>query len=231
MTELRCKNVRSSLWDYAARALPESERAAVDSHLDVCRNCDRCLSDVSSLRNGFRHLPAQPVPPLLATKLRVIASRERSRQMMRLNPALWLRDKISSAVMRFDNFLRPLAVPATGGLLASCFCFSLIAHTLQLRPYVPGDDMPIGLYTEMTINDVSPFSLSRQDVTMEVAVDATGAVTNVTPMPQSGNKPTAEELNQIANLVLYSTFTPATRAGQKVASKRLLAIRHFEVRD
>jgi len=229
--EFQCKSVRVNLWDYAARELPAAEHAAMDSHLDACRDCDRCLADVSSLRTGFRHMPVQPVPPLVETKLRVIASRERSRQLLLQNPGAWLRDKFGRAMMQFDNFLRPYAVPATGGLLTSCLCFSLIAQTLQLRPYLLDldNDMPIGLYTEMTVDDVSPFDFSKQDVTMELTVDANGAVTDVTPLLQSGSQPTPEQLNLIAGWVLYSTFTPAVRAGQRVSSKRLFAIRHFDV--
>src|SRR5580658_9338639 len=204
MEEFNCKSVRLNLWDYAARLLAPPENAAIDAHLDVCRDCDRCLADMSSLRTGFRHLPVQAVPPLVATRLQVIASRERSRQLLRLNPGAWLRDKVGSALMAFDHFLRPFAVPATGGLLASCLCFSLIAHTLQLRPYMAGDDdMPIGIFTEMTIDGVSPFSFSAKDVTLQVTVDADGNVTNYS-MPQ-GSSPTPEEFESIGSLLLYST--------------------------
>jgi hypothetical protein len=202
----------------------------IDAHLDSCRDCDRRLADVSSVRKGFRHLPVQAVPPLVETRLQVIASRERSRQLLRLNPAAWLRDKLSGAMMAFDHFLRPYAVPATGGLMASCLCFSLIAHTLEFRPYLAGDgdDMPIGLYTEVTF-DASPFSFPGKDVTVELTVDANGAVTDFTPIAQpGGSNPTPEELNQIASLVLYSTFTPATRFGQRVSSKRLFALHHLD---
>lgn len=231
-TERRhCKAVRLSLWDYAARALPASEHVAVDAHLDQCRDCDRCLADVSSLRTGFRHMAVQAVPPLVATRIQVIASRERSRQLLRLNPLGWLRDKVSRVVMSFNNSLRPYAVPAAGGLLSSCLCFSLIAHTLQLRPYLTDsdNDIPIGLFTQMTIDDVSPFSCSKKDVTVQLTVDANGDVTDFS-LPQGAN-PTPEELKEIGNLVLYSTFTPATRFGQRVSSKRLFAIRHFDVQD
>jgi hypothetical protein len=229
MEELNCKTVRTSLWDYAAMALPQSESGAIDAHLDLCRDCDRCLADVSSLRNGFRNLPAQPVPALVATKLQVLASRERSRQLLRLNPGVWLRDKLSSAMMAFDHFLRPFAVPATGGLLASCLCFSLIAHTLQLRPYIAADDIPIGIFSEMTIDDVSPFSFSGKDVTVQVTVDASGKVADYS-MAQ-GSNPTREEFEAMGGLLLYSTFTPAMRSGQPVSSKRLFAYRHYNVQD
>jgi hypothetical protein len=228
MEEFNCKSVRSNLWDYAAKALPQPENDAIDTHLDACRDCDRCLADVSSLRTGFRHLPLHTLPPLLQTKLQVIASRERSRQLLRLDPGAWLRDKFASAMLAFDHFLRPFAVPATGGLLASCLCFSLIAHTLQLRPYLAGDDdMPIGIFTEMTIDDVSPFSFSGKDVTLEVTVDANGSVSDYSML--QGARPTREEFEAIGSFLLYSTFTPAVRGGQRVSSKRLFAIRHFNV--
>ena len=237
MTEERnCKSVRLNLWDYAAQRLTASESDLIDAHLDACRDCDRCLADVSSLRTGFRQLPVKTVPPLVATKVQVLASRERSRQLLRLDPAAWLRDKISDAVMSFDNFLRPFAVPATGGILASCLCFALIAHTLQLRPYLINSDfdMPLALNTEVMINDVTPFSFSKKDFTVELSVDAKGNVTDATPMPQNGQAsaiPTREQQQQIESLVLYSTFTPATRFGQPVSSKRLFAFGYFDVQD
>jgi len=228
MEELSCKAARVNLWDYAAQALGKTEREAVDSHLDVCRDCGRWFADVSSLRTGFRHLPVQAVPPLLNTRLRVIASRERSRQLLRLNPAAWLHDQLDRALLSFDRFLRPYAVPATGGLLASCLCFSLIAHSLQLRPYLAGDyDMPIGVYSEMTIDDWSPFSFSAKDVTVQVTVDENGNVANYSMLPGTGT--TTEEFESAAGFLLYSTFTPAMRAGQRVSSKRLVAIHHYQV--
>jgi len=231
MEERNCKAVRPHLWDYAApvptaSGLTASERETIGVHLDLCRDCDRYLADVSSLRAGFRHLPVHAVPPLVETRLQVIASRERSRQLLRLNPAAWMRDKLATAMMAFDHFLRPFAVPAAGGLLASCLCFSLIAQTLELRPYLFDDDMPIGVYTEMTIDDVSPFSFSGKDVTVQVTVDANGSVTDY-QMPQ-GSRPTPEEFEEIGGLLLYSTFTPAMRSGQRVSSKRLFAIRHYD---
>jgi hypothetical protein len=251
MEELNCKTVRQNLWDYAAQPLgdyasqplddyasqsmaqPEDD-AIVDAirmgaHLDLCRECDRSLADISSLRKGFRHLPVQAVPPLVATRLQVLASRERSRQLLRMDPGAWLRDKVSSAVMAFDHFLRPFAVPATGGVLASCLCFALIAHTLHLRPYLFDDDTPIGFFSEMTIDDVSPFSYPGKDVTLQVTIDADGKVADYT-MAQ-GARPTPEEFDQIGPFLLYSTFTPAMRSGEPVSSTSVIALHHYTVRD
>ena len=235
MEETNCKTVRQNLWDYSAQSLENPDNDGVvsavqmDAHLDLCRECDRSLADISALRTGFRHLPVQSVPPLIATRLQVIASRERSRQLLRMDPGAWLRDKLSSAMMAFNHFLRPFAVPATGGLLASCFCFALIAHTLHLRPYLVGDDTPIGLFSDMTIDDVSPFSYPGKDVTLQVTIDANGSVADYS-MAQGG-RPTPEEFDQIGPFLLYSTFTPAMRSGEPVSSTSVIALHHYTVRD
>src|SRR4051812_45482136 len=105
MEDLSCKSVRVSLWDYASRTLEAPEHNAIDAHLDACRECDRCLADISSMRSGFRSLPTQAVPPLVGTKLLVIASRERSRQLLRLDPGAWLHDKLDRFLISFDRFL------------------------------------------------------------------------------------------------------------------------------
>jgi len=225
MEDLSCKTVRPTLWDYSARSLDQADHDAVEAHLDACRECDRYLTDIFSMRNGFRHLPVQSVPPLLQTKLQVLASRERSRRHLRLNPAAWLHDALDRALISFDRFLRPYAVPATGGLLASCLCFSLIAHSLQLRPYLLGEDMPIGFFSEVTIDDVSPFSFSGKDVTFEVSVDANGKVTDYSPL--QGASTTPEQMEELGGWLLYSTFSPAMRGGQPIASRRLIAIHHI----
>jgi hypothetical protein len=233
MEERNCKSIRDNLlWDYAAQRLTPAESDAVDAHLSVCRECETSFIDFSSMSRGFRHLPHASMPPLVGTSLQVLASRERSRRLLRLDPAAWLRDKLISIKVSIDNLLRPFAVPATGGILASCLCFSLIAHTLQLRPYMIGeDDMPVALYTQVMIDDLSPFSFSKsqKDVTVQLTVDANGKVTDFAT-PQ-GNNPTPDDLRQIGSLVLYSTFTPATRFGQRVSSKVLFAISHVSVRD
>jgi hypothetical protein len=81
----------------------------------------------------------------------------------------------------------------------------------------------------MTIDDVSPFSYPGKDVTVQVTIDADGNVADYS-MAQ-GRSPTAEELKQIGPLLLYSTFTPAMRAGERVSSTSVIAIHHYTVRD
>jgi Putative zinc-finger len=223
--ELDCKSVRSTLWDYAAGTLDQMEDLMVAAHLRECAECDLHRAEVRSMRTGLNHLPKVSVSPLLRTRLRVIASRERSRQALRRNLAARLADLRSRAKLLFDNLLRPIAVPAVGGVLASFFCFGVIVDTLHVHP-VWDNDIPFGVYTEVMIDDVSPFSLSGHDVMVQLTVDKDGKVSDF-EVPQGTASP--EELRDIGNLVLFGSFVPATAFGQPVTGKILVTISHVNI--
>ncbi|MES1260262.1 MAG: hypothetical protein ABUS49_00905 [Acidobacteriota bacterium] len=182
---------------------------------------------MKSLRTGLKHLPMRPVPSMLTTRLNVLASRERVRRINRLNFRAWATEQASRARLFFDNLLKPLAVPAAGGLLASFLCFGVIVDTLH---YVPDwqEDMPINFSSEIAIGDLSPFSVNGKDVMVQLTVDSQGNVTDYS-LPHTSN-PSPDELQQVGNLVLFSTFTPAMRLGRPISSKRLFYIRHISVK-
>jgi hypothetical protein len=130
----------------------------------------------------------------------------------------------------FDNLLRPLAVPATGGILASFFCIAMILNTLHFHPeWQP--DIPVSLFTQVTIEGLSPFSVDGPDVTMQLTVDPSGAVSDF-ELPDGDNTRTAspQEMKEIGNMVLFSTFTPATSFGQRVSGKIVVGSRHINIR-
>jgi hypothetical protein len=212
------------LWENGQEATLPGE---VTAHLHTCRNCRRERTDLIALRQGLRSLPQRTLNPLLVTRLRVIASRESSRRARRRDfEARWA-EFASQAKLFFDNLLRPVAVPAAGGLLSSLFCFGLMLDSLHIGP-VWQNDIPVGLFTQVTIDDVSPFYSTGKDVIVQLTVDADGRVSDFS-LPQ-GSTASPEEMQDIGNLVLYSTFTPATAFGQRVAGKILVGIQHINIK-
>lgn len=227
MDELNCSAVRGSLWDYAAGALDQNQSLLVGEHLNGCRECSLHRAEVRSLSAGLRHLPRLSVGPLLDTKLRVIASRERSRQALRRNVSARFAEFRSRLKLTFDNLLRPIALPAVGGLLASFVCFGVIVDTLHFHPEW-NDDIPVGLYTQVAIDDVSPFAVDTgKDVLVQLTIDPDGMVSGF-EIPQGTASP--DQMKEIGNLVLYSSFTPATAFGEPVSGKILVHIQHVNVR-
>jgi len=223
--EMNCNSIRSTLWDFAAGTLCESDRLMVASHLEGCRECNLHRAEVRSLRTGLKSLPQKSVSSLLETRLRVVASRERSRQALRRNMAARMAELRSRAKLVFDNLLRPIAVPAAGGVLASFLCFGILVDTLHVHP-VWDNDIPFGVYTEVMIDDVSPFSLDGHDVMVQLTVDKDGKVSDF-EVPRGTASP--EELRDIGNLVLFGSFVPATAFGQPVTGKILVTISHVNI--
>jgi hypothetical protein len=215
------------MWDYMAGSLAEGDRRGIATHLNVCRDCESHRGEVRSLRTGLKQLPVRQVPPVLGTRLRVIASRERSRLLLRRDFKTWMGEQASRAKLFFDHLFKPFALPAAGGILASFLCFGVIVDTLHVVPDWE-DDMPIGLFTEISINELSPFCFTGRDVMVQLTVDSSGNVTDYA-LPQN-MKASREEQLEIGNLVFYSSFTPATRFGKPVSSKRLFYISHISIK-
>jgi hypothetical protein len=227
MNDFNCKAVRGSLWDYASGMLDDTARHGIEQHLNRCRECVLHNGEVRSLRTGLRHLPSVNVPGILQTRLRVLASRERARRAVRRDFASWLADQKVRARLFFDNLLRPFAVPAAGGILASCLCFGIVADNLRI-PMDWENDLPIGISTEVAIDELSPFSCGGRDVEVNLSVDSQGHVTDYELLNVA--HASREELQEVGNLVLYSTFSPAVRMGRRVASKRIFLIGHISIK-
>lgn len=170
-------------------------------------------------RQVLVHLPVEPVPPGLTARLRVIASHERRR---RLHRHLWL-DRIR---LQLNDLLRPLAVPAAGGLLCSVLLFSCLMDTLNVQQYL-SKDIPLGIYTQVSVDELSPFAGSGGDMIVEVTIDPHGRVSDYS-IPNG--KVSQDQLRRIGNLILFSTFRPATAYGQPVSGKILVALHHINIR-
>ncbi|HZL56994.1 MAG TPA: hypothetical protein VFC21_07935 [Bryobacteraceae bacterium] len=179
------------------------------------------------MRSGLRHLPTVQVPPMLNIKLKVIASRERSRRLLRRDFQTWMKERKSRAKLFFDNLLKPFALPAAGGILASFLCFGVIVDKLHIVPDWQ-NDLPIGISSAVAFQDLSPFSYGREDIKMNLTIDADGRVTDY-ELPQSGPA-SPEETQEIGNFVLYSTFRPAVRSGRPVSSKQWVVLSHINVK-
>lgn len=217
MEDVSCKAVQASLFD--------ANDEVVAAHLANCRDCRMRRAEGRSLSSGLRNLPRKAISPILETRLRIIASRERNRLIFKRTLKARISDRWSRLRVSFDNLLRPLAVPAAGGILASVFCFGAIVDTLTVRADW-GSDIPVGLFTQVMIDDVSPFGGIGKDAIVQLSVDSRGRITDFVPQGQMS----PEQMHDIGNLVLYSTFKPATSFGQRISGKIMVAIRHIDVR-
>ncbi len=93
-------------------AVEESE--SLRSHLSECTSCRRQLQSFVSLRNVFASVEPVPVPEDLQLETRVKLSHERLYN---------IRDRWQA---RFDNILKPFAMPAVMGIVLTLLGFGIL---------------------------------------------------------------------------------------------------------
>jgi len=200
--------------------LPVAEREHVLAHLEACGKCGERFESMQSMRSSLRDLSRPRVPSSLSTQLRVIASHERSRLLARKSLAARLDSVAATVRLGFDNLMRPLAVPVTGGVLSSFVAFVLLMPSLSFR-HAYGSEEPLAVATaedqwgdpggEIVGANARLESgravITGSEVSLTLLVDERGAVRDYY---LSGGELT----DDMKSFILLSKFVPATVSGQ-----------------
>ena len=220
-----CDSVRKRVLALLDRGTEES---SVAEHLTACRDCERYAEDVDDLRSALREMPVVKLPSRLATQLQVMASRERARRLAHVSFAAMLRYWRENLRLIRDNMMRPLALPAAGGLASAVVLFSVLVPTLVFSHQL-ANDVPSGLYTQSqaSVDNLAPFSYNDEDIVVQVSIDERGSIVDYA-FP--GGKPSQQLCNDIANMILFTKFTPATAFGVPISGKLLVSFRRFNIK-
>src|SRR5438270_7605836 len=125
---MNCWTAKRRSADYVDGELRAGERWRLESHLSRCASCAVRVDQTRSLRSALASLPEPVLPIELRTALAVTASRERRAVIERRGSRLkrvWNRWRF-----RLDEIMRPLTIPATGGLLSSLILFGALGFTI-----------------------------------------------------------------------------------------------------
>lgn len=188
--------------------------------------------DVGQVRRKLRALPKPHAPSELVSRLRVLASREASRRRSRSSWAALLRHVRSELFLCIDNLMKPVAVPFAGGLVSALLLFAALAPSLAV-PIVVVGDVPTNLSTQATLASSLSFTLSDDDIVVDVSIDERGRMTDYTPVPGQAWAHDANLIRSLENTLLLTKFTPATMFGQPASGKIRITLRRsqVEVRD
>lgn len=180
------------------------------------------------MRGELRNLPKRTPPLRLLTQLQVLASREHLRQISR--GTLRARVHFWAAELRlfFDNLMRPFALPFAGGLLSALFLFTMLAPGLPTPHQTRNDVLLSGIFgqSQATFDALPPFAFSEDDVVVLVTLDKDGSVMDYSTIPNNVN---AKLRNDIANMILFTKFQPATEFGMPIAGKVLVSFRRDRI--
>ena len=128
---MSCENVQELIFLLLDGKVSAEERENVLAHTGVCRECGTHLESAQLQRVLLRRMAQTPVPDALAAKLRVMASHARERQLARVSVRVRARRLAANINLMFDNLMRPVALPLTGGLLSTLLLFGLMMPSLS----------------------------------------------------------------------------------------------------
>jgi hypothetical protein len=224
---MNCEKVRKTLSGFVDRRLARAPLDTVSRHLAHCRDCSSYAQELSELHSALRSLPAVAPPAKLITELQVLASRERMRQLSRGTLTALVHLWAAEMRLLFDNLMRPFAIPLAGGVLSAVFLFTMLMPTLQF-PHLTRNDVPSGLFTQSdaTLDALPPFGFSEDNVVVQVTLDERGSVVDYT-LP---NNVSGKLRNDIANMILFAKFQPATEFGMPIAATVLVSFRRIDVK-
>jgi hypothetical protein len=124
------------------------------------------------LKSKLRNLPHPEAPADLVARLRVVASRDR--ELVLQNGGSRLNEFCRRWKFRIDGFMRPLALPATGGLLSTMVLFSTLVLTISTATREVAYEVPLPFYPSRIEAIPLPVELRQQSVTLTMNMDGTG---------------------------------------------------------
>jgi hypothetical protein len=214
----------SSLLD---RRLAGAERENALAHIESCRTCSAQFQFANNMRMALRKMNQTPVPEALSHNLRVLASHERVRQVARASFSARVNTWMGRMKLSFDNMMRPFAMPFASGMLSAALLFTLLTPGFSYRRDLgvdPSTDivtMPdgkiVGGYGVIPRLKMVGNASSTDHTVVELYVDQNGKVRDWRVIR-------GELTYDVKNIILFSTFTPATYFGYPIAGKILVTI-------
>jgi hypothetical protein len=203
-------------------AVSAEERRMLKRHLNGCRECTLESERYSRVREKLRSLPKRMPPADLTTRLRVVASKVRMESFGGAGPWSRWRDRVE---LSLRNLMRPLALPAVGGLCSAVFLFSTLVPMFKPAFAMSGPgDIPTILTTEPMLKFTAPVAFADRDVVVDLQLDDQGRWVDFTIVSAPGQQ--NEKLRRsIENSLLFTEFWPATTFGRGVAGTIRISFR------
>jgi Putative zinc-finger len=228
---MNCAQAKHNLAGYLDGAISSSAHARVRAHLIECRECFGELENYRRLSVCLASVTPAPAPSDLALRIRLQAAHVQSR--VGVFQRIWTR-----AVLTFENILRPIAVPATGGVLTALVAFVLIVQNILVGVPMGGivpNDLALNLVQPARLESLAAFQVPGIDtssignsgvLTVEATLNAEGQVVSYTILAGPDDSAIHHQLDQV---MMFSRFSPEMSFGYPQSGGRVL-ISFSEVR-
>ncbi len=221
---MKCSTVQRLMSSYLDGAVTRSQLAQISEHIEGCAECSanyECLRETQQLVGS---LGRKPAPPEVAFRVRVALSKELANAR---------RPRWESLLVRWQNAFNAVMVPATAGLITTIIIFGLLISFL----YYPGqlsaaNDVPTAFYTPPELQ-FAPFEMAMgvpnaDDLVVEAYVGANGRVQDYRILSGPDNMKSLPA--ELKNVLIFTTFRPATTFGRPTSSRAILSFSKIQVK-
>jgi len=225
---MNCDRARSLFSSYLDGAVPGRQMQAISQHLGECADCRAEYAAWRRTQRLVSSLGPKPAPPELALRLRVAIS---------LAAAQRPQHRLQGLLVRMQNLANAFMLPATAGLVTAVIFFGVLIGFMAMPMQLSAarDDVPTLLYTPPRLQALpselglqSESAANLEPVVVETLVDANGRVQDYRiisgPADARGLEP------QLNNIMIFTTFQPATTFGVPTSGRAVLSFAKINVR-
>lgn len=222
---MNCGEAKHFFSPYLDGRVSGREMHALAGHMQECSRCAHEYAALQRTQQLLAGLGTKKAPADLALKLRVAISRE---------AALQRHSRFEGLLVRLENALNTVMVPATAGLVSAVLIFGLLLgfFALPTQLQASSSDVPLMLYTgpqlEQSVFGTSLGSFGGDSVVVEAYVDANGRVQDYRILSEpEGSK---DALPQLKNLLIFTTFRPALSMGVPTPGRAVISFSKISVK-
>ena len=224
---MNCDRARSLFSSYLDGALPGRQMQALVQHVGQCAGCRAEYAAWQRAQRLVSSLGPKPAPPELALRLRVALSQAAAQRTQH---------RWQGLLVRMENLANAFMLPATAGLVSAIIFFGVLIGFMSMPVHLSAsrDDVPTLLYTPPRLQALpsnlgleSEPTANSEPVVVETTVDANGRVQDYRiisgPEDARGLEP------QLNNIMIFTTFQPATTFGVPTSGRAVLSFARINV--
>jgi hypothetical protein len=223
---MTCGEVKELFSPYLDGQVSGTEMQALHRHIRECVPCSREYTATRLTQQLLSGLGRKKAPADLALNLRVAISRASTQARRR---------RWEGMLVRLENSLNAVMVPATAGLVSAVVIFGLLLGVFALPAQLRASDgdVPLMLYTAPQLEQ-SVFGTSLvggigdDSVVIEAYVDANGRVEDYRILSQPEDA--ASILPQVKKILIFTTFHPALSMGRPTAGRAVISFSKISVK-
>jgi len=218
---MKCSVAQGLMSLYLDSAVSRREFAQVSEHLNRCGGCASRYASLQRTQQMVGSLGRKAVPGDLALRLRVAVSQEIANAR---------RSKWEMVRVRWENAFNAFMVPATASVVTTLIIFGLLISFLVPAQLTASNDVPTMLYTPPQLQ-FTPFELGMSNATDSLVVEAyVGTDGRVLDYRILSGGEDQEILPELKNLLIFTTFHPATSFGRPIAGRAILTFSKIQVK-